>query len=88
MSTPPAPLRMVEAPGPEALWLLDGGSLGRLVYMQRDQAVLRPGRHTWEGMGGAPNRRTLADWIHGPYDTLLRLHPTTLAGFRLTRGDA
>ncbi|MCX4904001.1 pyridoxamine 5'-phosphate oxidase family protein [Streptomyces sp. NBC_00878] len=47
MSTPPASLRMVEVSGAEALWL-EGSSLGRLVYTQRDQTVVRPGRHTWE----------------------------------------
>lgn len=47
MSTPPATLRMVEVSGAD-LWLLEGSSLGRLVYTQRDQTVIRPGRHTWE----------------------------------------
>ncbi|GAA3846439.1 pyridoxamine 5'-phosphate oxidase family protein [Streptomyces phyllanthi] len=135
MSTPPAPLRMVEVSGAEALWLLEGSSLGRLVYTQRDQTVIRPGRHTWEygrlavrtpapatalpatatyhvdeirAVGGtgwtvtvagpldvitdpdesAHYRRTLAGWSHGPHDTLLRLHPKTVAGFRLARGEA
>ena len=35
MSTPPASLRMVEISGAEALWLLEGSALGRLVYTQR-----------------------------------------------------
>jgi hypothetical protein len=48
MSTAPASLRMVEVSGAEALWLLEGSSLGRLVYAQRDLTVVRPGRHTWE----------------------------------------
>uniref|UniRef100_A0AAU2ACQ3 Pyridoxamine 5'-phosphate oxidase family protein n=1 Tax=Streptomyces sp. NBC_00093 TaxID=2975649 RepID=A0AAU2ACQ3_9ACTN len=146
MSTPPASLRMVEVSGAEALWLLEGSALGRLVYPQRDLTVIRPGRHTWEygrlvvrtpapaaavpvtatyhvdevraatatgwtvtvagrvdvitdrdeaalphclkGMGGAPNERTLAGWTHGPHDTLLRLHPRTVTGFRLARAEA
>ncbi|MET8452805.1 pyridoxamine 5'-phosphate oxidase family protein [Streptomyces sp. NPDC005209] len=48
MSTVPAALRMVEVSGAEALWLLEGSSHGRLVYVQRDQTVIRPARHVWE----------------------------------------
>ncbi|AVH60430.1 MULTISPECIES: pyridoxamine 5'-phosphate oxidase family protein [Streptomyces] len=135
MSTPPAPLRMVEVSGAEALWLLEGSSLGRLVYVQRDLTVVRPARHVWEygrlvvrtpapaaavpatatyhvdeiravpGTGwtvtvsgpaevitdpdeAAHYRRTLTGWTHGPHDTLLRLHPKTVAGFRLARAEA
>ncbi|HBF83160.1 MAG TPA: hypothetical protein DD420_25550 [Streptomyces sp.] len=126
---------MVEVSGAEALWLLEGSALGRLVYPQREQTVLRPGRHTWEfgrlvvrtpapsaavptaatyhvdelraatGIGwtvtvagpvdvitdpdeAAHYQRTLAGWTHGPHDTLLRLHPKTVTGFRLTRAEA
>lgn len=146
MSTPPAALRMVEVSGAEALWLLEGSSLGRLVYMQRDLTVVRPARHVWEygrlvvrtpapaaavpatatyhvdeiravagtgwtvtvsgpaevitdpdeaalphcpeGVGGTPIRRALSGWSHGPHDTLLRLHPKNVAGFRLARAEA
>ncbi|MEU1449541.1 MULTISPECIES: pyridoxamine 5'-phosphate oxidase family protein [Streptomyces] len=135
MSTPPASLRMVEVSGAEALWLLEGSALGRLVYAQRDLTVLRPGRHTWEsgrlvvrtpapaaavpatatyhvdevraatGTGwsvtvagpvdvitepdeAAHYQRTLAGWSHGPHDTLLRLNPKTVTGFRLARAEA
>ncbi|MCC9707417.1 MULTISPECIES: pyridoxamine 5'-phosphate oxidase family protein [unclassified Streptomyces] len=134
MSTAPASLRMVEVSGAEALWLLEGSTLGRLVYTQRDQTVIRPGRHTWEygrlvvrtpapaaavpstatyhvdelrtatGTGwtvtvagpvdvitdpdeAAHYQRTLAGWSHGPHDTLLRLHPKTVTGFRLARAE-
>lgn len=134
MSTPPASLHMVEVSGAEALWLLEGSSLGRLVYPQRDLTVIRPGRHTWEcgrlvvrtpapvaavpatvtyhvdeirAVGGtgwtvtvagradvitdpdeaAHYRRTLAGWAYGPHDTLLRLHPKTVTGFRLARAE-
>ncbi|MEU6089639.1 pyridoxamine 5'-phosphate oxidase family protein [Streptomyces sp. NPDC047085] len=48
MSIRPDVLRMTEVSGPEALWLLEGSSLGRLVHVQREQAVVRPGRHVWE----------------------------------------
>jgi hypothetical protein len=135
MSTPPAPLRMVEVSGAEALWLLEGSSLGRLVYVQRDLTVVRPARHVWEygrlvvrtpapaaavpaaaayhvdeiravaGTGwtatvsgpaevitdsdeAAHYRRTLTGWSHGPHDTLLRIHPKTVVGFRLARAEA
>ncbi|MEV0986444.1 pyridoxamine 5'-phosphate oxidase family protein [Streptomyces sp. NPDC049949] len=30
-------------------------------------------------------RRTLPGWAHGPHDTLLRLHPQSVSGFRLAR---
>jgi hypothetical protein len=36
----------------------------------------------------AQYRRTLSGWSHGPHDTLLRLHPKTVAGFRLARPEA
>ncbi|MFI6009654.1 pyridoxamine 5'-phosphate oxidase family protein [Streptomyces sp. NPDC051243] len=143
MSTVLVPLRMVEVSGAEALWLLEGSSLGRLVYPQREPAVVRPSRHVWEygrlivrapvqaaavpatvtyhvdeiravhgtgwtvtvqgpvdvlsdvneislphclkGMGGAPIRRTLPGWTYGPHDTLLRLRPQSVTGFRLAR---
>ncbi|WP_039639461.1 pyridoxamine 5'-phosphate oxidase family protein [Streptomyces sp. 769] len=135
MSTPPAALRMVEVSGAEALWLVEGSALGRLVYAQRDQTVVRPGRHMWEygrlvvrtpapaaavpatatyqvdevraatGTGwsvtlagpaevitdpdeAAHYRRTLTGWSHGPHDTLLRIHPKTVNGFRLARAEA
>ncbi|MFE1312508.1 MULTISPECIES: pyridoxamine 5'-phosphate oxidase family protein [unclassified Streptomyces] len=135
MSTSPASLRMVEVSGAEALWLLEGSTLGRLVYVQRDLTVMRPARHVWEygrlvvrtpapaaavpatatyhvddiravtGTGwtvtvsgpaevitdpdeAAHYRRTLAGWTHGPHDTLLRLHPKTVTGFRLARAEA
>ncbi|MFD8722973.1 pyridoxamine 5'-phosphate oxidase family protein [Streptomyces sp. NPDC059629] len=32
--------------------------------------------------------RTLAGWTHGLHDTLLRLHPKTVAGFRLAPAEA
>jgi hypothetical protein len=126
---------MVEVSGAEALWLLEGSSLGRLVYVQRDLTVVRPARHVWEygrlvvrtpapaaavpatatyhvdeiravaGTGwtvtvsgpaevitvpdeAAHYRRTLSGWSHGPHDTLLRIHPKSVAGFRLARAEA
>ncbi|MEU6379822.1 pyridoxamine 5'-phosphate oxidase family protein [Streptomyces sp. NPDC046909] len=132
MSTTPATLRMVEVSGAEALWLVEGSCLGRLVYRQRESTVVRPGHHTWEygrlvvrtpapvaavpftvtyhvdeiraasGTGwsvtvegpvdvitdpdeAAHYRRTLAGWTHGPHDTLLRVHPQAVTGFRLAR---
>ncbi|MEV0171975.1 pyridoxamine 5'-phosphate oxidase family protein [Streptomyces sp. NPDC050803] len=135
MSNPPAGLRMVEVSGAEALWLLEGSSLGRLVYEQRDLTVVRPARHVWEygrlvvrtpapasavpatgtyhvdeiravaGTGwtvtvsgpaevitdadeAAHYRRTLTGWSHGPHDTLLRIHPKAVVGFRLARAEA
>jgi hypothetical protein len=126
---------MVEVSGAEALWLLEGSSLGRLVYAQRDLTAIRPARHVGEygrlvvrtpasaaavpatatyhvdeiravpGTGWtvtvsgraevitdpdetAHYRRTLTGWTHGPHDTLLRLHPKTVTGFRLARAEA
>ena len=133
MSIRPAVLRMTEISGPEALWLLEGSSLGRLVYVQREQAVVRPARHVWEygrlivrtpvpasavsasatyqvdevgaasGTGwtvtatgpadvitdldeAAHYSRTLPGWVHGPHDTLVRIRPQTVTGFRFDRG--
>ncbi|MGW4754725.1 pyridoxamine 5'-phosphate oxidase family protein [Streptomyces chartreusis] len=48
MSLSPAALRMAEVSGAEALWLVEGSSLGRLVYPQRGQSAIRPARHVWE----------------------------------------
>ncbi|MFI6944136.1 pyridoxamine 5'-phosphate oxidase family protein [Streptomyces sp. NPDC050418] len=36
----------------------------------------------------AHHRRTLTGWTHGPHDTLLRISPQTVTGFRIARGDA
>ncbi|MET9882121.1 pyridoxamine 5'-phosphate oxidase family protein [Streptomyces sp. NPDC006430] len=129
-----AGLHMIEVSGTEALWLLEGSSQGRLVYLQREQAVVRPASHVMEygrlvvrapvqasavprraqltyhadeigkptGTGwtvtvygpadviadpdeAAHYRRTLPGWTHGPHDTLLRLHPQSVSGFRLAR---
>ncbi|WP_416979788.1 pyridoxamine 5'-phosphate oxidase family protein [Streptomyces sp. T028] len=136
MSRPDTAPRLVEVSGAEALWLVEGSSLGRLVYPQRGQTVVRPARHVWEfgrlivrapvqaavvsdeavtyqvdeirvvaGTGwtvslsgpaeviAAPDeaahyRRTLTGWTHGPHDTVLRLQPKTVSGFRLVRAEA
>ncbi|WP_078910112.1 pyridoxamine 5'-phosphate oxidase family protein [Streptomyces sp. NRRL S-87] len=133
--TVPADLRMIEVSGTEALWLLEGSAQGRLIYVQREVAVVRPAVHVMEygrlvvrapvqaaavpgralltyhvdeartpaGTGwtvsahgpadvvadpdeAAHYRRTLPGWSHGPHDTLLRLHPQQVSGFRLVRG--
>ncbi|MGI5461047.1 hypothetical protein ACQEWB_49420 [Streptomyces sp. CA-249302] len=34
----------------------------------------------------AHHRRTLAGWTHGPHDTITRIHPQTVTGFRFTQG--
>lgn len=133
MSIPPLAPRMTEVSGAEALWLLEGSGLGRLVFVQRESVVVRPARHVWEygrlivrapvqaaavpttatyhvdevraatGTGwtvtaagpadvitdpdeAAHYRRTLAGWTHGPHDTILRVRPQSVTGFRLVRG--
>ncbi|MDD9380478.1 pyridoxamine 5'-phosphate oxidase family protein [Streptomyces sp. ZAF1911] len=132
--TVPADRRMIEVSGTEALWLLEGSTQGRLIYLQRETAMVRPATHVMEygrlvirapvqsaavlgrslltyqvdeihtpaGTGwtvtahgpadviGNPDeaahyRRTLSGWSHGPHDTLLRLHPQQVSGFRLAR---
>ncbi|MFC8273997.1 pyridoxamine 5'-phosphate oxidase family protein [Streptomyces sp. NPDC057271] len=131
--TAPSASRMIEVSGTEALWLLEGSTRGRLVYLQRELAVIRPAAHVMEygrlvvrapvqaaaalaravltyqvdemqpaGTGwtvsahgpadvitdpheAAHYRRTLPGWSHGPHDTLLRLHPQSVSGFRLAR---
>ncbi|MEK0099506.1 pyridoxamine 5'-phosphate oxidase family protein [Streptomyces sp. A475] len=35
----------------------------------------------------AHSRRTLRGWTHGPHDTLLRIHPQSVSGFRLARTE-
>ncbi|TQK49935.1 pyridoxamine 5'-phosphate oxidase-like protein [Streptomyces sp. SLBN-118] len=136
MSTPVS-RRMVEVSGTEALWLLEGAAQGRLVYVQRETAVVRPAVHllqygrlivrtpaqasavtgrttltyhadeirvaggtgwTVTATGPAeiitdPNeaahyRRTLPGWVHGPHDSLVRIHPQTVTGFRLAHETA
>ncbi|MGW5348043.1 pyridoxamine 5'-phosphate oxidase family protein [Streptomyces sp. HUAS TT3] len=132
--TVPADRSMFEVSGTEALWLLEGSGQGRLVYTQREQAVVRPATHVMEygrltvrapvqaaAVTGRPvltyhvdeihsaartgwtvtahgpaalitdpdeaahYRRTLAGWALGPHDTVLRLHPQSVSGFRLAR---
>ncbi|WP_367325784.1 pyridoxamine 5'-phosphate oxidase family protein [Streptomyces sp. HUAS ZL42] len=132
MSTRPPVLRMTEVSGAEAVWLVEGSSVGRLVYVQREQAVVRPARHVWEfgslivrtptpaaavpssatyqvdevgaatGTGwtvtatgpadvitdrdeAAHYKRTLPGWVHGPHDTLVRIRPQTVTGFRFAQ---
>lgn len=48
MSATPTTLRMVEVSGAEALWLVEGSCLGRLMFGQRDSTLVRPARHVWE----------------------------------------
>ena len=54
------------------------------VITDPDEAALP---HCLKGMGGAPIQRTLPGWTHGPHDTLLRLSPRTVTGFRLARAE-
>jgi len=135
MTVSPAGLGMVEVSGAEALRLVEGSSLGRLMYGQRGLTVVRPTRQVWEfgslvvrapaqvsavseavtyqvdeirvvaGTGGTvtlsglaevitdPNEaahygRTLADRSHGPHDTVLRIRPKIVTGFRLARAES
>ncbi|WP_030670610.1 pyridoxamine 5'-phosphate oxidase family protein [Streptomyces sp. NRRL B-1347] len=137
MSTAPAPRRLVEVSGAEALYLLEGSRTGRLVYVRDGAPVLRPAAHVLEygrlvvrtpvprpalpagatvtyhvdeirtaiGTGWSMSasgpveyvsdpdelahyRRTLPGWTHGPHDSLLRLNPQTVSGFRLARAEA
>nr|WSX48666.1 pyridoxamine 5'-phosphate oxidase family protein [Streptomyces sp. NBC_00974] len=46
--TVPADLRMIEVSGTEALWLLEGSAQGRLAYVRREVAVVRPAAHVRE----------------------------------------
>ncbi|MEI5009424.1 pyridoxamine 5'-phosphate oxidase family protein [Streptomyces sp. NPDC087659] len=46
--TVPTTRRMAEVSGAEALWLLEGAAQGRLVYVQGEQAVVRPAVHVLE----------------------------------------
>ncbi|MFI1400491.1 pyridoxamine 5'-phosphate oxidase family protein [Streptomyces sp. NPDC020681] len=135
--TTPVSRRMVEVSGTEALWLLEGAAQGRLVFIQRDSAVIRPAVHVlqhghlivrtpaqatalsgratltyhadeirmaggtgWTVTATGPAevitdpdeaghyRRALPGWAHGPHDTLVRIRPQTLTGFRLAHEQA
>ncbi|MFE2432604.1 pyridoxamine 5'-phosphate oxidase family protein [Streptomyces sp. NPDC059373] len=46
--TTPSLRRMIEVSGAEALWLLEGVTGGRLVYVQRDVPMVRPAVHVLE----------------------------------------
>ncbi|MER5430245.1 pyridoxamine 5'-phosphate oxidase family protein [Streptomyces sp. NPDC002588] len=54
------------------------------VIPDPDEATLLP---CLKGTGGVPVQRKLTGWTHGPHDTLLRLHPRTVSGFRLARAE-
>ncbi|WP_328666257.1 pyridoxamine 5'-phosphate oxidase family protein [Streptomyces sp. NBC_00322] len=135
--TVPLSRRMVEVPRSEALWLLEGAVQGRLVYVPRESAVIRPAVHIlqygrlivrtpaqaaalsgrasltyhadeirvaggtrWTVTASGPAevitdpdeaahyRRTLPGWAHGPHDTLVRIRPQTMTGFRLAHEGA
>ncbi|WP_406301534.1 pyridoxamine 5'-phosphate oxidase family protein [Streptomyces sp. NBC_00885] len=135
--TVPLSRRMVEVPGIEALWLLEGAVQGRLVYVHRESAVIRPAVHILQygrlivrtpvqaaALSGRPSltyhadeirvaggtgwtvtasgpaevitdpdeaahyRRTLPGWALGPHDTLVRIRPQTMTGFRLAHEGA
>ncbi|MFD5859848.1 hypothetical protein [Streptomyces chartreusis] len=76
MSLPPASLRMAELSGAEALWLVEGSSLGRLVYPRRGQSAIRPARHVWDYgrlIVRAPVRAAVL--------------PETVSGLRLLRAE-
>ncbi|MFF5919967.1 pyridoxamine 5'-phosphate oxidase family protein [Streptomyces flavochromogenes] len=46
--TAPTLRRMADVTGTEALWLLEGAAQGRLVYLRREQPVVRPALHVLE----------------------------------------
>ncbi|WP_314612895.1 pyridoxamine 5'-phosphate oxidase family protein [Streptomyces stackebrandtii] len=46
--TAPTIRRMADVTGTEALWLLEGTAHGRLVYLRREQPVVRPALHVLE----------------------------------------
>ncbi|MFB9571352.1 pyridoxamine 5'-phosphate oxidase family protein [Streptomyces yanii] len=127
---------MTEVSGAEALWLLESVDQGRLIYFQREIAVVRPATHVVQygrlivrtpaqeaalaervalsyqtdeiradGSGWtvtvtgpaeivhdadetAHHRRTLPGWAHGPHDTLVRIRPQAVTGFRLAHREA
>ncbi|MGC5003560.1 pyridoxamine 5'-phosphate oxidase family protein [Streptomyces sp. NBC_00353] len=135
--TTPVSRRMVEVPGSEALWLLEGGAQGHVGYVRREIPVVRPPVHILEygclivrtpaqtttlacrpslshradeiktagGIGWTVTatgpaeiitdpdeaghyRRILPGWAHGPRDTLVRIRPQMVTGFRLAHAEA
>ncbi|MFD0372102.1 pyridoxamine 5'-phosphate oxidase family protein [Streptomyces sp. NPDC059071] len=51
-------------------------------------SVTGPASEVTEPHEAAHYRRALDGWTHGPHDTLLRITPQTLTGFRLGPGGA
>ncbi|MFE0633306.1 pyridoxamine 5'-phosphate oxidase family protein [Streptomyces sp. NPDC058864] len=45
--------------------------------------VTGPAQDLADAHEAAHYRRTLTGWVHGPHDTLLRIHPLTVQGHRL-----
>ncbi|MET7481705.1 pyridoxamine 5'-phosphate oxidase family protein [Streptomyces sp. NPDC005538] len=101
MSTAPASLRMVEVSGAEALWLPPASAaavpLRATSHVDEVREATGTGRRV--SVAGpvevitdldvaAHHLRTLADWSHGPHDTLLRLRPQMVSGLRPTRAGA
>lgn len=82
--TTPVSRRMIELPGTEALWLLESAAQGQLVYV-RDEV---PAEMITDPDETGHYRRTLHSWAHGPHDTLVRIRPQTVAGFRLAHAEA
>ncbi|MGX1672585.1 pyridoxamine 5'-phosphate oxidase family protein [Streptomyces sp. NPDC055400] len=136
MTASPAPRRLVEVSGAEALHLFEGSRTGRVVHVSKDVPAIRPASHVFEygrlmvrtpvpeaalhgvaaityhvddiraaiGTGwsvtatgpveviddpgrAAHYRRTLPGWTYGPRDTLMRIHPQSVSGFRLARAE-
>lgn len=79
MSTPPASPRMVEVSGAEALWLLEGSSLGRLVVRTPAPAAAVPATATYHvdgirtvaGTGWTVTAAGLAEVITDPDEAAL-----------------
>ncbi|MEU2503435.1 hypothetical protein ABZ621_01855 [Streptomyces sp. NPDC007863] len=51
--------------------------------VRREVPVVRPAVHVLETAEVAHPFRTVPGWAYGPHDTLLRITPQTVTGYRL-----
>lgn len=91
--TVPADLNLTDMSGPEVIWLLEGAShgspvyRGRLVYTQREQAVIRPATHVMASgrlVVRAPVQTSVVEGRAMLTYQVDQIHPRTGTGWTLT----
>ncbi|MFJ5999886.1 pyridoxamine 5'-phosphate oxidase family protein [Streptomyces sp. NPDC092370] len=79
---PPVQVRRVRAVVRPARHVRENGRLAARVPAAAAAVGATATSHLDEMHAGAGTA-----WIHGPHDTSLCVHPATVTGFRLTRGE-